>query len=361
MKSKGILDSGAFTAFSKKTEIDVDEYIEFIKKHGHYFQGGWISLDSIGDGEKSYRNWEYMRQQGIDVIPVFHINTDEKWLEKYMQETNYIAIGVLARNLKMRAQLPAILERLWKTHLLDNEGNPKVKVHGLGMTTLPLVIRFPWYSVDSFSAAMGASRGIVLVPELQCRKGGDGKIGYKTDFSSATWMEISSRCRRSYRPSGSSYHALPPLVRKTYLKYFEERGYSVTPLENSCKRPLPFTRMKKTKGGEGALPEYKPLFDSHPIKETAESPGSICLTDDEEQRFLYNLDFWKEFQRMFKTPIIYHSPGNLSHIINKGLPFLLSYFPLRNEGAALKKMIEILGGENSYEATKAQQKGESVP
>ena len=47
---KWFLDSGAFSAFTQGAEIDIQEYIEFIKEHKDYLEA-YANLDVIGDAE----------------------------------------------------------------------------------------------------------------------------------------------------------------------------------------------------------------------------------------------------------------------------------------------------------------------
>ena len=77
-----MLDSGAYSAFTRGKEIDIDQYADYCKTNGHMFEC-CVTLDVIGDGKRSYENWLYLRKKGLPVLPVYHIGTDEKWLVKY--------------------------------------------------------------------------------------------------------------------------------------------------------------------------------------------------------------------------------------------------------------------------------------
>ncbi len=61
-------------------------------------------------------------------------------------------------------QLIYWLDRLWEEHLCDSSGNPRVRVHGFGLTSLPLMKRYPWFSVDSSTWVQNAANGMVLIP-----------------------------------------------------------------------------------------------------------------------------------------------------------------------------------------------------
>jgi hypothetical protein len=65
-------------------------------------------------------------------------------------------------------QLYHWLDRIWEKHLVDGAGRPKVKVHGFGLTTMALVERYPWYSVDSSSwVQVARTGGMMLYPEAR--------------------------------------------------------------------------------------------------------------------------------------------------------------------------------------------------
>jgi hypothetical protein len=61
-------------------------------------------------------------------------------------------------------QLFLWLDRIWDRYLTDGSGRPRLKVHGFGLTAIPLMQRYPWYSVDSSSWVQIASVGSVILP-----------------------------------------------------------------------------------------------------------------------------------------------------------------------------------------------------
>jgi hypothetical protein len=88
-----VIDSGAFTAKSCGKEIDIDEYVKFIKeklpKGIPYF-----NLDVIGDSKATYNNYLYLKKKGLNPIPVA-TNTKDilEQIEKYYKMTDFIGIG----------------------------------------------------------------------------------------------------------------------------------------------------------------------------------------------------------------------------------------------------------------------------
>ena len=63
-------------------------------------------------------------------------------------------------------QLEIWLDRMWNDYLTDGSGNPRIKVHGFGITSIPLMERYPWYSCDSSSWIQATSFGAKVHPEF---------------------------------------------------------------------------------------------------------------------------------------------------------------------------------------------------
>jgi len=143
------LDSGAFTAFEKDEDIDVEDYAAYVRNVQHRFTV-CSSLDVIGDAQKSYDNCGALESSGCKVVPVFHAREDVRWLVRYLDEGyDYICIGgMVPESARWRR---AWLDWLYAEYLTNRDGTPRVKLHGFGLTSPPLMFRYPWYSVDSTS------------------------------------------------------------------------------------------------------------------------------------------------------------------------------------------------------------------
>lgn len=140
-----MLDSGAYTARTRKKTIDVDALTEEIRS------GGWAeaaALDSIGDPEASYRNAELMAQKGVAAFPTFHFGEPWEYLRKYAAKWDKVGLGGLVP-VKSASERNAWLEecfsRVW----------PK-KTHGFGVMKEETLMKFPFHSADSSSWEVGA-------------------------------------------------------------------------------------------------------------------------------------------------------------------------------------------------------------
>jgi hypothetical protein len=87
-----MIDSGAFTAWTKGYKIDVDEYAEFLER----WRGCWdhaITLDVIGDGKASARNTRKLHERGLPVMPVFTRGDTLADFDAMVAEVGYVCVG----------------------------------------------------------------------------------------------------------------------------------------------------------------------------------------------------------------------------------------------------------------------------
>ncbi|MCK9234967.1 MAG: hypothetical protein M0P09_01470 [Acholeplasmataceae bacterium] len=161
------LDSGAFSAFSLGAEINLVEYCEWIKRNEDIIRrdDGILMasvLDSIGSDLGTWQNQQAMEASGVVPLPCFHYGEDERYLEWYLDRYEYITLGGMVPI--STPQLFHWLDRIWDKYLTDGSGRPRIKVHGFGLTSVPLMERYPWYSVDSSSWVQLAAFGNVFIP-----------------------------------------------------------------------------------------------------------------------------------------------------------------------------------------------------
>jgi len=166
------LDSGAFSAWTLGVKLTVYDYCEYIKRNMDILRvedGALMAsvLDSIGgnaaSAEGTYRNQLEMEERGVRPLPCFHKGEPEAALEYYVANYDYITLGGMVGT--SAAQLEVWLDRIWEKYLTDGSGRARVKVHGFGMTSVPLMEAYPWYSCDSSSWIQAAAFGSVMTPE----------------------------------------------------------------------------------------------------------------------------------------------------------------------------------------------------
>lgn len=165
--AKVFLDSGAFSAYTLGVELKVSDYCEYIQRNRDIIrvEDGVLMasvLDGIGDPLQTWRNQYEMELRGVKPLPCFHAGEDERYLEHYVANYEYITLGGMVGS--STKQLCVWLDRMWNKYLTDGSGRPKVKVHGFGITAVPIMERYPWYSCDSSSWIQSAAFGSIVSP-----------------------------------------------------------------------------------------------------------------------------------------------------------------------------------------------------
>lgn len=160
---KVFLDSGAFSAFTKGVKVDIKKYCRYIQENEDIIECSSV-LDAIGDPQGTYVNQCAMEKLGVRPLPCFHYNEDPRYLEYYVANYDHITLGGMVPI--STPQLRYWLDTIWDKYLTDGSGRPKIKVHGFGLTTLTLMERYPWYSVDSSSWVQIAANGNIIHPDL---------------------------------------------------------------------------------------------------------------------------------------------------------------------------------------------------
>lgn len=130
-------------------------------------------LDGIGDPLATYRNQIEMEERfkiehGMNIrpLPCFHAGEDERYLEHYVRNYDYITLGGMVGS--STQQLMVWLDRMWDKYLAPN-GRPRCKVHGFGITAVPIMEAYPWYSCDSSSWIQSAAFGSIVMPGVSRR------------------------------------------------------------------------------------------------------------------------------------------------------------------------------------------------
>lgn len=207
-EKKVFLDSGAFSAFTKGVNVDLKGYCDYVHRNADIIEtvDGILCasvLDGIGDPLKTYQNQKEMESYGVRPLPCFHYGEDERYLEYYLANYDYITIGGMVPI--STVQLIHWLDRLWERYLCDGAGRPRVRVHGFGLTSLPLMKRYPWYSVDSSTWVQWAANGMLLVP-------GMGQINVSSKSSS---RKIENQHLTTYAP----------VVKDTIIEHIKGLGF----------------------------------------------------------------------------------------------------------------------------------------
>ena len=246
------LDSGAFSAWSKGAEINIQEYISFIKMNKKYIDY-YSVLDSIGDPELTLKNQRIMEKAGLTPLPCFHYGEDLKYLKTYLAKYEYICLGGMVPI--STSNLETWLGDLFSNYICDDKGIPKVKIHGFGMTSLDLMLKYPWYSVDSTSWVMTGRFGSVMVPRFR-----NGKYVYNEQ----PWKVTVSFKSPDIKEQDKHILTYTERERQVCMEYVKKKGYVL------------------------GKSEYKSVDKNYKLKEGERWFGK---EEADSERYLYGVDF----------------------------------------------------------------------
>lgn len=187
-----ILDSGAFSAWNKGTDINLSDYIAFAHHMRKRAQtkgkemfivnldvipgkvGETKSLNKVVGDEKAlakntelinaaakqgFKNLKTMISEGITPIHVFHQGEHFRWLDKMLEYTNYI--GVSPAN-----DMPTASKKRWINSVFEYlyKHGSNADTHGFAVMIPQLLRDLPWTSCDAISWLKIAATGCVIYP-----------------------------------------------------------------------------------------------------------------------------------------------------------------------------------------------------
>ncbi|MCA9366737.1 hypothetical protein KC887_00530 [Candidatus Kaiserbacteria bacterium] len=158
------LDSGAYSAMSTGTPVDVYQYIDWIKENRAMIDL-YCGLDDIGDYKKTLENQRIMEAAGLHPLITFHYGEPFELLRDFCQEYEFICLGGIAGKRKQQ-----------RTPWLDNcfsvikDYWPK-RLHVFGVHDKDILLRYPFYSADASTDSLSAAMGNTAVGRMDDGKG----------------------------------------------------------------------------------------------------------------------------------------------------------------------------------------------
>lgn len=170
-----MLDSGAFTAWSKGGEVELDPlmrvYDEMLEKYEAGLREVWlINLDKI-PGQRgrtatedeieeaiyiSDRNFEVLEENfGARVLPVFHQNESTRRLYEVCDQADYICVSP-RNDLGERHRIS------WAAEVHTLLRGKSKKTHGLATTGMKMASMVEWHSADSAWWLQTAINGSIM-------------------------------------------------------------------------------------------------------------------------------------------------------------------------------------------------------
>lgn len=212
------LDSGAFSAFTQGVSIDIPAYCRYIKENSDIIEAASV-VDSIGSAQGTFDNQVIMEREGVRPLPCFHYGEDERYLQWYIANYDYITLGGMVPI--STPQLITWLDRIWSKYLVDGSGRPRIKVHGFGLTSSVLMLRYPWYSVDSSGWVQASSRGQLRFPKQL--------LGVEDNQFAHIYVSKNNPMRKD---EGHHLDNLSPEHQQAIIKVIEDAGFDLERLQN---------------------------------------------------------------------------------------------------------------------------------
>lgn len=227
------LDSGAFSLNPKAKEYAektgdrwgffntplfwryMKRYVRFVKKYKIAIDL-YANVDVIGNAELTWRNQQWLEKRGLEPVPVVHYDTDPKlkWLKHYINKGyELIGLGGLVSNMGTPACRKWI-DNCFEYICNNPERLPCVKLHGFGVSNFRLLVRYPWWSVDSTTWIKVGGYGNILVPHKR-----KGEFTFKVD---PYIIAVSTKSRKM--EGGLHYLNLNPVLQaiiKEWLEYID--------------------------------------------------------------------------------------------------------------------------------------------
>lgn len=139
------LDSGAFSAWNRGVQIDLEEYIDYcllaLEEDPSLIEV--IALDVIGDWRAGVKNYERMWAAKVPAIPTFHYGEPPELLDDLKTAFPWkLCVGGATdvRGNEKIHQAGRLLKRIWP-----------MRVHGLGFGDEVALKALPFHSTDSTS------------------------------------------------------------------------------------------------------------------------------------------------------------------------------------------------------------------
>lgn len=197
----------------------MDRYADFVLTYEDMIEV-YATVDVINNPELTYKAQKYLEKKGIHPIPVLHFGTDLKWLHRYLDEGyQYIALGGLKGI--GRQGFVQWADRIFDVLCSTPDRLPRVKVHGFAVTAIKVMLRYPWYSVDSTTWCVYARNGVVMVPRWS---DADQCFVYDENITPIVFSKDSPSINEV---GGRHFDTLPGRLKERAAQYIESIGYKI--------------------------------------------------------------------------------------------------------------------------------------
>jgi hypothetical protein len=134
-------------------ESVIKSYYDFSKQEAHLWDFQ-CNFDYVREAPVVYAMQKRLEKMRLHPIPSFHGDAGTYWFEKYVDE-GYKMIGIGAAFAGRKDYQDEVFNLATKHNIL---------LHGFARTTLPDILGYPWFSVDSTTWLLCGAYGKILFP-----------------------------------------------------------------------------------------------------------------------------------------------------------------------------------------------------
>ncbi len=150
-----VLDNGAFSAWKQGNPYNFTGFQEWASKWSRHPSVDWVVIPDVIDGDEK-SNDDLLSSWALDraiSVPVWHMHESFERLDRLCRDFPRIALG--------SSGVFAVVgdDKWWKRMaeamrvICDDEGRPKIKLHGLRMLDPGIFSKLPFSSADSCNVA----------------------------------------------------------------------------------------------------------------------------------------------------------------------------------------------------------------
>lgn len=96
-------DSGAYPVFKANRRVVVEEHLAAIARIRLSHTPDFVAMpDVIDDAAETFERWQQLRGRGLNLMPVWHWESPEAWLQEYLADAPLVGIGGLVPYIRNR-------------------------------------------------------------------------------------------------------------------------------------------------------------------------------------------------------------------------------------------------------------------
>jgi hypothetical protein len=159
-----LVDSGAYSAWTKGKAINLGEYMAFCERVMRMAKCPvtFLALDVIPGAkgreatqaeiqkacDEGWENYQEMKRKGIPCLMTFHQFEHKRQLTRIADDSDYFAVSP-RKDEKPEARLDWLENDVFDSIQGRDKRTIKKKIHGLGVSSFDWMKRFPFFSVDN--------------------------------------------------------------------------------------------------------------------------------------------------------------------------------------------------------------------